>query len=90
MKTYTISAYSIDEYLWDVRKSMWKKLTMNETSVAIDPLKYYVETGRASVSFLHKLIQVKPYVMARYLIKIQDNSVDTIIELIKKKIGYEY
>ena len=90
MKTYTINVYSIDEYLWDVQKSMWKTLTMNETSVAIDPLKYYVKTGRASTAFLRKLIQVKPYVMARYLIKIRNNSVDHAIELIKQKVGYEY
>lgn len=90
MKTYTINAYSIDEYLWDVLMYMWNSLTLDEASVVLDPLKYYVETGRASTAFLHKMIQVKPYVMARYLIKIRNNSVDHAIELIKQKVGYEY
>ena len=90
MKTYTINAYSIDEYLWDVLMYMWNSLTLDEASVVLDPLKYYVKTGRASTAFLHKMIQVKPYVMARYLIKIRNNSVDHAIELIKHKVGYEF
>ncbi len=88
MKAYTINVYSIEEYLWDTRKAMWKTISVNDSSNAIYPLKWYIGTGRASLEFLKKLIQVKPFVMARFLIKIQDNSVDAAVDLIKKKIGY--
>ncbi len=90
MKTYGISTYHIDNYLWDTEKSMWKAVGIDGAIRAIDPLRFYIETGRASTTFLRKMILVKPFVLGRYLVKIQDNSVDTIIELIKKKIGYEY
>lgn len=88
MKTYTTNVYSIEGYLWDTRKAMWKTISVNDSSNAIYPLAWYIKTGRASLEFLRKMIQVKPYVMARYLIKIQDNSVDAAVDLIKQKIGY--
>lgn len=88
MKTYTTSAYQIDNYLWDTEKSMWKAAGIDGAIRAIDPLRWYIETGRASLEFLRKLIKVKPFVMGRYLLKIQNNSVEDAVELIKKKIGY--
>lgn len=88
MKTYTTNCYSIDSYLFDTQKAMWKTLSVNDSSNAIYPLAWYIQTGRASLEFLRKMVQVKPFVMARFLIKIQDNSVDVAVDLIKKKIGY--
>lgn len=88
MKTYGISWYHIDEYLWDTQKSMWKKVCMAESTQAMNALRWYIDTGRASSAFLKKMIQVKPYVLGRYLLKIQNNSDERIIELIKQKIGY--
>lgn len=89
MKTYGINFDHIDNYLWDTQKSMWKKVSVDESAAAMSALRWYITTGRASVAFLHKMVAVKPFMLGRYLLKIQDNSDDRIIELIKKKIGYE-
>jgi len=88
MKTYTINVYGIEEYLFDTRKAMWKTISVNDSNNVIYPLKWYIGTGRASLEFLRKMVQVKPFVMARFLLKIQDNSVDAAVDLIKRKIGY--
>ena len=69
MKTYTVSSNGIREYLWDVQKVILHRHGTDESFRLIDPLTYYVNTGRASVSFLHRLIETSPTRIANSLMK---------------------
>ena len=52
----------------------------------VDPLRWYVLTGRASGSWIKAMYNVKPYVMARVLVNTQ-GSHDDIVAAIKKKVA---
>lgn len=81
-----ISRTLIDSYLWRVQKSIMDKRGVDESYRLMDPLLWYVNTGRASVVFLGKLIERKPYMIARILMK--GGSHDDVIRAIKNYIGY--
>ena len=52
-----------------------------------DPLNWYIETGRASHDFLGKLIEKKPYMIARKLH--EGGSYEDAIQRVKDYIGFK-
>ena len=78
--------YKVDEYIWNVRMYLWKKCGMRETDRIIDPLVYYVGTGRASTSFLKALLEIKPYIVGRHLLKHDDGCLDDQVKLLKEMV----
>lgn len=86
MKTYNISYLGIDEYVWDVLMSIAKKVGMDQANIYVDPLRWYISTGRASASFLKKLIAYKPFVIGRVLMR--GGSVDEAIDAVMAKIEF--
>lgn len=76
----------IDGYLWQVHYYIMKKSGVDAARVAMYPLFWYIDTGRASCEFLRLLLQKKPFVIGRVLMI--DQSTDDTIKAIKKKIGF--
>lgn len=76
---------AIDKKLNEIHSYLLRKYGWTEADNAIYPLQWYIYTGRASVEFLHKLFDKKPYVIGRLLYT--GGTVDEVIDRIKKHIG---
>ena len=46
-----------------------KESTWDQANRYLDPLSWYINTGRASTEFLRRLLATKPYLIARRLMK---------------------
>ncbi len=89
MERNSISHLVIDKYLWDVQDRIMKKhgYSFDQSYNVLYPLSYYINTGRASAAFLHNVQFVKPFVMARLLVKkYEHGTVDECIAAFKKKV----
>ena len=82
-----ISRTNIDKYLWEVKRSLMNKYGVDASDRMMDPLVWYIQTGRASTDFLRKLLNKKPYVIARKLV--ENSSVDDTLQRIKTYLGTE-
>lgn len=67
MKTYRISATGIIDYVYDVKTSLERQYGSRAAEVEVDPLVYYINTGRASCDFLRRLLATRPLLVARRL-----------------------
>ena len=76
-----------DRYLWRVESYLLGRHGVTDTWRILDPLQWYINTGIASVTFLQKLYDVKPYCIARILEK--GGSVDETIKRIRKRVGIQ-
>lgn len=85
-KHTSISATVIDSTLYAIRKSLMSKHGVDGSTKIIDPLIWYISSGRASTVFLRNLIEAKPFMVGRVLAK--GGSYDEVIRNIKKYIGY--
>lgn len=89
MERNSISHLVIDKYLCDVQDKIMKKhgYSFDQSYNVLYPLSYYINTGRASSEFLHNVQFVKPFVMARLLVKkYEHGTVDECIAAFKKKV----
>lgn len=64
-----INTTAIDEKLWQVRKYLMERYGCDKADIIIDPLVWYIGTGRASVAFLKAFLQSKTFMTARKLAK---------------------
>ena len=85
-RTTHVSDALIDMFLWNVRHYLERKYGSREAERMSDPLFWYVRTNRASLDFLGKLIEKKPYLIGRVLAK--GGSYDEAIQRVKNYIGY--
>ena len=79
-----------NEYIYAVQKCVMYKhgKGISESLNIIYPLSWYITTGRASASFIKSMYEVKPFVMARLLVKgYTTGSHDDVIEAIKNKVA---
>lgn len=83
----TVNATTIDIFLWEVEYRIMSLCGATVAEREIAPLKWYINTGRASLSFLKKLIVAKPFMVARKLHA--GGSDEEIIRRIRKYIGEE-
>lgn len=74
-----------DQYLWKVESYLMDRYGVTEAWRMLDPLKWYIDTGRASVTFLNLLLDVKPYCIGKILAK--GGSYDETIKRVRKRIG---
>lgn len=86
-RTTHVSQTMIDNTLWAIHKSLFKQYGVDGAMRIVDPLFWYINTGRASLDFLGKLIQKKPYLIGRVLAKC--GSYDEAIQRVKEYIGYK-
>ena len=74
-----------DEYIYKIEKYLMERYGVDAMYRMIDPLAWYINTGRASATFLQMLVQEKPFVIGRILAK--GGSHDDVMRNIRKKIG---
>ena len=82
--TVRISRTLIESYMWDVERYTREKLGVTESDRVVSPLWWYIDTGRASADFLGRLVQVKPYVIGRLLMK--GGSDAEVIDRVKARV----
>lgn len=74
-----------DFYIMDVWHYLASKHGTRAADRWIDPLSWYINTGRANADFLNRLYLVKPYCIGKILAK--GGSHDEIVQKIRKRIG---
>ena len=80
-----INQTSIETCIWHIYRHLMIKYGSYEADYAIEPLKWYIRTGRASTDFLRALIKAKPFMVARKLY--EGGSTDEVVARVKKYIG---
>lgn len=91
MAKYGIGYLDIERYLFDVEKVLWRyRFSVDTAHRYVDALYWYVNTGRASAGFLRKMVETKPFIIARVLLRTDANTgnYDRVIDAIKGKIGF--
>jgi len=81
-----VSATSIERYIWALQRHMTSRWGLDAATRELSPLLYYINSGRASVSFLKKLLNAKPYMVARKLH--MGGSDKEVMERVKSYIGF--
>ena len=80
-----ISWTTIDDQLWKIKLYVAKHTVSElETRKTLDPLVWYINTGRASVPFLHWFLEAKPYVVGRILLN-TPGSTEDVVKALKAK-----
>ena len=82
---YTLSSTGIDNYLYEVLHYLMERHGVDAAYRMISPLQWYLNTGRGSVQFLHKMLNTKAFVIARILAK--GGSDAEIMDAIKRRVG---
>ena len=83
---------AIDNALFDIRMSLWRQHSIAETDKIMDPLDYYIRTGRASAAFEKLIIGAtkrQKSTIARRLEKHYLGSYDDAINSICQYLGYQ-
>lgn len=81
-----ISATTIETMVWKIQNEIMSRWGVSAGYREIVPLARYINTGRASLDFLHRLYVAKPFMVARKLH--QGGSDDEIIKRVQHYIGY--
>ena len=63
-----VNKNTIDDCIWKIQKILMEKYGCTAADREIAPLIWYINTGRASTPFLKKLIDAKPFMIARKLV----------------------
>lgn len=79
-----MSYITVDNYIWQVARYIADRKGVDAGIRATDPLAWYVNTGRASAGFLERLVDTKPYIIARLLMK--GGSYDEAIARLRAKL----
>ena len=85
--TKYISRTLIDNYLNDIYTYLSGQYGWHVAERDMYPLKWYINSGRASLAFLGKMIDKKPYMIGRKLH--QGGSYEDAVNRICSYIGYE-
>lgn len=81
-----VNATTIDTGLWAIQRCLMNKYGIDTARRDMEPLKWYIETGRASTPFIASLLDARPWMIARMLHK--GGSYDAVLKRIKKYVGY--
>lgn len=82
-----VTKTSTETCLWSIERELMKRYGVDQGRRFIDPLCYYINTGRASVEFIRLLIQAKPFMVARKLAA--GGSTEDAIKRVQSYIGYK-
>lgn len=83
----SVNSTSIETFLWNVQRELMDRYGVDTAKREIEPLRWYVDTGRASTPCIKKMMEAKPFMLARKLH--QCGSTSEIINRILKYIGWE-
>ena len=75
-----------ENILWRIERVLRAKYGIDQADRDIDPLAWYIKTGRASMEFIKLLSDAKPFMVARRLH--EGGSYEETIQRVKKLIGY--
>ena len=84
----TISMNTIEDGLYEIQHYLIKKHGTDVARRDLDPLEWYINTGRASTDFLRGLFSVKPFMIGRILHK--SRTYEEAIENMKDYINAKY
>lgn len=87
MENTPISATAIETTLWHIQREDMQRHGMTQSERDMQPLVWYINTGRASLDFLHKLMTTSPCMVARDLHK--GGSDEEVINRVCRRIGYD-
>lgn len=84
-----ISSIAIEDHIWKIRLYLCQKYgySVDESSMMVDPIRWYIWSSRASVDFLKCFLNKRAYMLGRCLHKYK-GSYEEIIRNIKDEIGY--
>ena len=85
--TESISYTNIDAFMWELTTTMQRVCTCSISTAEslVEPLDWYIKTGRASTLFLHKLIKSKPFMIARKIS--HGGSTEEVVQKIKDYVN---
>lgn len=81
----------IDDHIWKVKYYLMRKHGCGQANLFISPLTWYIGTSRASVEFLKRFLNAKPYMIGRLLVKSELNTgtYDGAITALKQYLDVE-
>ena len=82
-----MSSTKIDTMLWHIQREIMERHGVSASERMIAPLKWYINTGRASTAFLSALYEARPVLIARDCAK--GGSYEEVINRICKRIKFE-
>lgn len=82
----TMNATTIETMLWHIQREIMTRHGCDAAERFMMPLKWYINTGRASCDFLRCLYNARPVLVARDLAK--GGSDEEAINRVCKRIGY--
>ena len=77
----------IDDHIWKVKYYLMRKHGCGQADLFIRPLTWYIGTSRASVEFLNRFLNAKPYMIGRLLAK--SVTYDGAIKALKQYLNVE-
>lgn len=84
---FVVSAGSIETLLWHIQRELMQRHGVAAAAREISPLRWYIDTGRATISFIKALAHKSPCMVARRLHK--GGSTEEVIQRVKDYIGYK-
>ena len=86
-----ISRTAIDNILRSVEGHMMRKYGVDNAQKELSPLRWYIDTGRASTEFIRRLLNAKPFMLGRKLHSASGTygTYEDIIRYIKRYINAE-
>ena len=82
----TMSRTEIDTMMWHIQRDDMQRHGCDAAERDMQPLWWYINTGRASTEFLHKLMHTSPCMVARDLHK--GGSYEEVINRVCRRIKY--
>ena len=85
--TTSIDYNNIDAFMWELIMTV-KRVCACSIATAeslVDPLNWYIKTGRASAEFLHKLVKSKPFMIARRIS--HGGSTEEVMDRVKEYVN---
>lgn len=81
----TVNRTSIDTGLWHIERYLMDRYGVDAARRDLEPLRWYIDTGRASVDVIRRILTAKPFMVGRLLHK--GGSYDDTIRRVLAYIG---
>lgn len=82
-----IGTNRIDDHIWKVKYYLIRKHGCGQADLFISPLTWYIGTSRASVEFLKRFLNARPYMIGRLLAK--SGTYDEAVTALKQYLNVE-